>query len=58
MTRAVELAASLAPLAVNRTNLGWQKEQLYGTDAALNQPHGAAAMLKESDAYAHGPADH
>jgi len=46
LPRAMERAAELAPLAVNRRNFGWQKETLYGTNAALNQPHGAAHMLK------------
>lgn len=42
MTRAAELA----PLAANRENYGWQKEVLYGENAALNGPHGAAHLLK------------
>lgn len=51
LPRALERAAELAPLAVNRANFGWQKEQLYGTNAALNQPHGAAHMLKNLHAF-------
>ncbi len=39
-------ASELAPLATNRENYGWQKEALYGENAALNEPHGAAHMLK------------
>ena len=46
LDRSMARAAELAPLATNRKNYGWQKEALYGTDAALNQPHGAAHMLK------------
>ena len=42
MTRAIELA----PLAAHRKNFGWQKEAIYGENAALNTPHGAAHMLK------------
>lgn len=52
---AVERAASLAHLAANRDNYGWQKEQLYGEHAAINQPHGAAHMLRMSRDYRHGP---
>ena len=43
---AIERAASLAHLGANRDNYGWQKEQLYGENAAINQPHGAAHMLR------------
>jgi len=44
--RALARAAELAPLAAHRENLRWQKETLYGENAALNGPHGAAHMLK------------
>jgi len=47
MTRAVELA----PLAANRQNYGWQKEAIYGKNAAINGPHGAAHMLKNMADY-------
>ena len=43
---AVTRAGELAPLAANRANYGWQKEALYGENAALNSAHGAAHMLK------------
>ncbi len=43
---AMTRAAELAPLAANRENYGWQKEAIYGENAALNGPHGAAHMLK------------
>ncbi|MFT4597159.1 MAG: enoyl-CoA hydratase/carnithine racemase, partial [Paracrocinitomix sp.] len=43
---AITRAAELAPLATHRRNFGWQKEALYGKNAALNTPHGAAHMLK------------
>lgn len=43
---AVERARQLAPLAANRENFGWQKEQAYGTDAVLNDLHGAAHLLR------------
>jgi enoyl-CoA hydratase/carnithine racemase len=45
---ALERAASLAHLAKNRDGFAWQKEQLYGQNAALNHPHGAAHMLKNA----------
>lgn len=43
---AMTRAAELAPLAANRENFGWQKETLYGENAALNSPHGPAHLLK------------
>ena len=43
---ALDRAASLAHLGANRSGLGWQKEQLYGENAALNRPHGAAHLLR------------
>ena len=46
--RAMERAAELAPLAVNRDNFRWQKEALYGENAAINQVHGPAHMLKNN----------
>lgn len=53
--RAMTRAAELAPLAANRVGYGWMKEQIYGKDAALNQPDGAAHMLKNSRDYAMRP---
>ncbi|MEM7003085.1 MAG: enoyl-CoA hydratase/isomerase family protein [Pseudomonadota bacterium] len=47
MTRAQELA----PLGANRENYGGQKEAIYGEQAAINQPHGAAYMLRNLDQY-------
>ena len=47
--RAMTRAAELAPLANNRVGYGWMKEQIYGADAALNHPHGAAHMLRHHD---------
>jgi len=49
--RAMQRAEELAPLAANRKNFGWQKEALYGKNAALNGPHGAAHMLKNRADY-------
>jgi Delta3-Delta2-enoyl-CoA isomerase len=51
---AIARAASLAHLAANRANYGAQKETLYGANAAINQPHGPAHMLKNSAEYRHG----
>ncbi|GIT39607.1 MAG: hypothetical protein Ct9H300mP8_08030 [Gammaproteobacteria bacterium] len=33
-------------VAKNREVLGWMKERLYGENAAINEPHGAAHMLR------------
>lgn len=51
---AMTRAAELAPLAVHRKNFGWQKEAIYGENAALNQPHGAAYMLKNMSEFTSG----
>lgn len=47
-------AAELAPLATHRANFGWQKEAMYGENAALNGPHGAAHMLKNMSEFTTG----
>ena len=46
-------ANELAPLAANRELYGGQKERLYGENAVINGPHGAAHMLKHADDYRH-----
>jgi len=46
-------AAELAPLGANRGLFGGQKEKLYGENAVLNSPHGAAWMLRHLDHYQH-----
>lgn len=46
-------AAQLAPLAANRENYGGQKQRLFGENAAINEVHGAAYMLANSDKYSH-----
>ena len=46
-------AAELAPLGANRDNYRDQKERLYGENAAINEPHGPAHMLKNADQYGH-----
>jgi Delta3-Delta2-enoyl-CoA isomerase len=46
-------AAELAPLGSNRKLYGGQKEAIYGENAILNGPHGAAWMLRNLDHYSH-----
>lgn len=41
-------AATLAPLAADRTLFREQKERLFGENAVLDGPHGAAHMLRHS----------
>ncbi len=48
---ATDWARSLAALGANRENYGGQKEALYGENAALNGPHGAAYMLRNLSEY-------
>ncbi|MEM7404273.1 MAG: enoyl-CoA hydratase-related protein [Pseudomonadota bacterium] len=51
--QAMATAARLAPLGANRENYRAQKEAIYGENAALNGPHGAAYMLRNLDQYHH-----
>ncbi len=44
-------AAELAPLATNRAVYQGQKETIFGENAALNHPHGAAYMLRNMSDY-------
>lgn len=46
-------AAELAPLGANRALYRGQKEAIYGENAILNGPHGAAWMLRNLDHYEH-----
>jgi enoyl-CoA hydratase/carnithine racemase len=48
---AMQKARLLAPLGANREVYGGQKERIYGENAAINGPHGAAYMLRNSDQY-------
>ena len=48
-----QCARELAPLGTNREVYGGQKEHLFGENAAINGPHGAAHMLKHADQYRH-----
>ena len=49
--RAMNRAAELAKLGRNRDNYRGMKESIYGENAAINQPHGAAYMLANLDRY-------
>ena len=53
LDKAKEKAVELAPLGANRDNYRDQKERLYGENAAINEPHGPAHMLKNADQYGH-----
>jgi enoyl-CoA hydratase/carnithine racemase len=48
---ATQRASELAPLAANRETFGNQKESIYGENAIINSPHGAAHLLKNSAGY-------
>jgi enoyl-CoA hydratase/carnithine racemase len=50
---AEQRAKELAPLGGNREAYGSQKERLFGENASINAPHGAAHLLKNSDQYQH-----
>lgn len=50
---ALRRAAELAPLGVNRALYRGQKERIFGENAVLNGPHGAAWMLAHLDLYGH-----
>ena len=50
---AQERATQLAPLAANRDNYRDQKQRLFGENAAINEVHGAAYMLANSERYHH-----
>jgi len=46
-------AEELAPLDMNREAFKAQKESLYGENAAINEVHGPAYMLRNSEQYRH-----
>lgn len=46
-------AEELAPLAANRDSFKAQKESIYGENAAINEVHGPAYMLRNSEKYRH-----
>lgn len=53
LASAARRAAELAPLGANRKLYGGQKETIFGENAILNGPHGAAWMLRNLDHYGH-----
>ncbi|NKC01092.1 MAG: enoyl-CoA hydratase [Pseudomonadales bacterium] len=53
LDQALTRAKELAPLAANRANFAGQKEDIFGENAAINSPHGAAYMLRNLDKYSH-----
>jgi enoyl-CoA hydratase/carnithine racemase len=46
-------AEELAPLGAHRRLYGAQKERLYGENAVINEVHGAAHLLRNSERYRH-----
>lgn len=53
LTDALSRARELAHLGENREVFGQMKESIYGENAALNQPHGPAHMLRNLSLYRH-----
>lgn len=51
LTAARARAEALAPLGTHRKLFKKQKENIFGENAAVNGPHGAAYMLAHSDQY-------
>jgi enoyl-CoA hydratase/carnithine racemase len=49
--KAIETAAGLTRLAKNRKVLGWMKEHIYGENAAINNVHGPAFMLRNESMF-------
>ena len=52
-TAAFQRAQELSPLGANREIYGGQKERLFGKNAVLNNPHGAAHLLKHASEHGH-----
>ncbi len=51
LTTARARAEALAPLGAHRKLFKKQKENIFGENAAINGPHGAAYMLENSDQF-------
>ncbi|MBT3833188.1 MAG: enoyl-CoA hydratase [Gammaproteobacteria bacterium] len=51
LENAITRAAELARLGANRKVYGRMKESIYGENAAINNPHGPAHMLKNADQF-------
>jgi len=52
---AIKTAAGLVKLAKNREVFGWMKEHIYGENAAINNAHGPAFLLRNQSMYPRGP---
>jgi len=51
LDKAIGRAAQLAHLGANRKVYGRMKDAIYGENAAINNPHGPAHMLKNADQF-------
>jgi len=51
LENAMNRAAELARLGANRKVYGRMKESIYGENAAINNPHGPAHMLRNADQF-------
>ncbi len=51
LENAISRAAELARLGANRKVYGRMKESIYGENAAINNPHGPAHMLRNADQF-------
>ena len=51
LDNAISRAAELARLGANRKVYGRMKESIYGENAAINNPHGPAHMLRNADQF-------
>jgi len=51
LENAMSRAAELARLGANRKVYGRMKESIYGENAAINNPHGPAHMLRNADQF-------
>jgi enoyl-CoA hydratase/carnithine racemase len=53
--RAINRAGEVAGLGANRKLFGWQKEHIWGAEAAINRSDGPAHMLANNADYPHPP---
>ena len=54
-SKAIERAQQLSRLGANRELFGWQKEHIWGAEAAINRSDGPAYMLANNADYPHPP---
>ncbi len=54
LSTTIERAAAIARFGADREKYGWQKQALYGKNSVLNQPHGAAHILQNAEAFLGG----